>query len=345
MSLTKSVGDSAMKVLFVGGGAVAGLYGWRMQLAGILTGVVCRSNYPKVRDSGYRIESKRWGNDVFRPDRVFSSIEEAARDGHSYDYVVVSTKALPGLTSPADTIEPLIKTNDTSIVIMQNGIGVEDPFVSRFVNNPIISTVSFVDVKQPEHGFISHGVNSNLIIGLCTGPESKVAADLAASALDKLNTAWGKADVPCIKAEDIQSYRWHKVVWNASFNPMSVISGGCTKNTMVAHPYFRKLILDVMEEVWDAAGKVCGRSFPPSGVFESAKAMFDHTVNAPTDVHPSMLLDYINNRPMEHEVILKNTISKAKACGASVPRLETIYGHILMLEQQKQKNNASVNGK
>ncbi|KAJ1677433.1 hypothetical protein EV182_006190, partial [Spiromyces aspiralis] len=322
-----------------GGGAIAGLYGWRLQQAGVLTSVVCRSNYQAVRDSGYKVSSDKWGTGVFKPEKVYRSITEAVEDGDESDYVVLSTKAYPNIEDGSSLIAPVVKNRACSIVLMQNGVGIEDPYQKRFPNNPIISAVMFVDVTQPEHGVIEHGLHSENVFGLFPAPPA--ASTNAVESLAQLASLWKRGDVPCTTTEDIQSYRWHKVVWNASFNPMSVISGGNAKNAMVSHPYYRELVLKVMEEVWGAAKAVCGPQFPPPGVPQSSKAMFDLTANNPREVYPSMLLDYQNGRRMEHEVILKNTIERAKEHGFEMPRVETIYGNLLMLEELMFKNRNS----
>ena len=55
---------------------------------------------------------------------------------------MVTTKSLPDVYSVPDIIAPAITKGKTTIVLIQNGLGVEDPIVERFPDNPIVSIVA-----------------------------------------------------------------------------------------------------------------------------------------------------------------------------------------------------------
>ena len=65
----------------------------------------------------------------------------------------MTTKALPDRTDDASLIAPLIGPK-TCIVLIQNGVGVEAPYRSRFPDNPIISAVTVVSAEQISPGTI-----------------------------------------------------------------------------------------------------------------------------------------------------------------------------------------------
>ena len=48
--------------------------------------------------------------------------------------------------------------------------------------------------------------------------------------------------------DDIQRERWLKLLWNASFNPVSAVAGR-TPRDLVAVPSSRNLVMDLMREV------------------------------------------------------------------------------------------------
>lgn len=60
--------------------------------------------------------------------------------GQHFDYVVCTHKAVDphGAIIPLD---PVVDENNTTIVVLQNGVGNEDPFRERFPSATIISGV------------------------------------------------------------------------------------------------------------------------------------------------------------------------------------------------------------
>lgn len=52
------------------------------------------------------------------------------------DYVVVSTKNIPEITRIENLIAPVVSP-ETSIVLIQNGLGIELPFLKKFPKNVI----------------------------------------------------------------------------------------------------------------------------------------------------------------------------------------------------------------
>lgn len=67
--------------------------------------------------------------------------------GETYDYVVLANKAI-GQSSHAEQIAPAVDEDKTTIVIMQNGVGNEDPFRKAFPKTTIISgVVRFISIR------------------------------------------------------------------------------------------------------------------------------------------------------------------------------------------------------
>ncbi|KAJ2317274.1 Oxidoreductase, partial [Coemansia sp. RSA 2681] len=141
-------------VLLFGSGALGSVFAWRLQSTGAVEiTAVCRSNYEAVRQHGFRIKSLAYGDHVYKPSRVVRSVEEAVGDaGSSYDYILVCTKALPNLGDNSGQIAAAVASGRTTIVLIQNGIGIEDPFLARYPDNEVLSVVAYIDVSQPEDG-------------------------------------------------------------------------------------------------------------------------------------------------------------------------------------------------
>lgn len=61
--------------------------------------------------------------------------------------------------SASEQIAPAVSEN-TTIVIIQNGVGVDIEFRKRFPKNPILSGVTWVSASQPSTGVVVVSVTS-----------------------------------------------------------------------------------------------------------------------------------------------------------------------------------------
>ncbi|PWA02565.1 hypothetical protein BB558_001298 [Smittium angustum] len=327
-----------LSFLVFGAGAVGSVFGWRIQVGGGNVSVVCRSNYEAVKKNGFTINSDQHGKNIFTPNNVYSSAKEAVANGEEYDYVLVCTKALPNIEDPTIVLKPIIKSNKTAIVLIQNGIGIEEPYIKAFPGNPVIPAAAFIDSKQLENGVIEQGNICDLTYGLYTDSilekdeEYKKRGELALKAFDK---ALISGSVGSTIEEHLQRSRWFKLIWNASFNPISVLSGQYSSSELLDNPGTCDLIKRAMNEVIKAGEAVTGgplhEKVPSSHIPEH---FVKFTRVRTTTVIPSMLQDYMSKRPMEHEVILRIPIEKAKAAGVEVPILETLYELLVMNEKK-----------
>ncbi|PVU95922.1 hypothetical protein BB561_001501 [Smittium simulii] len=323
---------ASRKYLVIGGGAVGSIFGWRMQEGGADVSVVCRSNYAAVKANGYNITSIKFGNHTFTPNQVYRSAQEAVSNGCIYDFILVCTKSLPNIEEPTIVVSPSITDKKTTIVLLQNGIGIETYFAKAFPENPILSCSVYIDVIQLAQGTIDHGSTSKLEYGLYETSASDKVRDQ--QALKEFESDILAGDIDSKIADNIQRTRWTKIVWNASFNPISVVSGGNNSRELLRNPLTNQLLRLTMTEVLVLGEAITGERVASCSNDEYITNTFDFTDNRPNPVTPSMLVDYINKRPMEHQVILKNPIDLAKKHNISVPILETIYTFLITLEEK-----------
>ncbi|KAJ2762052.1 hypothetical protein H4S06_000875 [Coemansia sp. BCRC 34490] len=333
--------EQNLKVLLVGAGALGSMFTWRLQTSGrVQVTAVCRSNYQAVKDKGFRIESVGFdGTHTYRPDRVVKTVEEAVATGETYDFVLVCTKALPNLGDNSEIIAPAVTNSaKTVIVLIQNGVGIEEPFRARYPKNPIASAVAYIDVNQPSDGVISHGGVMGLVMGLF--PESTsdaaaaaTAAEEATSALQELADLWNGSGVGCAVVDSIQPLRWLKLVWNASFNTVAVVSGGNDTHQMLANPECKALVRNLMAEVYRLGETVLGAPLPERLGMRSPDDFIEDAASKEHPVVPSMLMDFWAKRPLEHEVILGRPVRIARDLGVPVPYLEAVYALLVMVEK------------
>lgn len=86
-------------------------------------------------------------------------VKTPAEAGETFDYVVCAHKAINQSSVPKQ-LAAAIDESKTCIVLIQNGVGNEDPFRSAFPKSPILSCVVCVmDILfpvPPTHGLTCH---------------------------------------------------------------------------------------------------------------------------------------------------------------------------------------------
>jgi 2-dehydropantoate 2-reductase len=315
----------------------------------VLVSLVCRSNYKAIAKSGVALKTHSFGDYNFQPHAVYSSIKDAATSkqapAEGWDYVVVTTKALPDITDDSKDIEPLVRKapdGKTCIVLIQNGVGVEEPHRARFPNNPLVSAVTIISAEQISQGVIrqnrwtriSFGSYSDGLGGRTAGAkELQSRGDACVRQLIKLYTELGKLrDAEYYDEVALQHVRWHKICINASMNPSAVLSGGVGNADMAMNPELREHLQACMYEVFAAAPKILGVPFPeklarPELILKSTERN--------KGGKPSMLVDWEAGRPMELEVILGNPIRIARRHSVEMPRLQSMYALLKSAQAQK----------
>lgn len=340
-----------INILVVGAGAVGAFYASRLaQLPSVNVSVVCRSNYKAVAANGFSITSPKYGSYTFTPRHTFADPQAASKSLVTWDYILVSTKALPDVSDDSQILVGLVKEGYTAIVLVQNGLGVEDPYVKRFPGAPILSAVTIVSAAQTSPGVIAHNRWTRISIGpYLPGSTSSTASSLAeTTAIEtnrtfvKLLQAGGITDAEEYSHSKLQMVRWHKIAINASMNPSAVLAGGTTNNAMSTDPELYLHLKGVMEEVLSTAPKVLGTPLPKE--LATPEAILKSTQRNTSGSKPSMLLDWEQGKKMELEVILGNPIRIAREKGLEMPRLQTLYALLRKAQevrelQQKRVSN------
>ncbi|CAD6893307.1 unnamed protein product [Tilletia laevis] len=340
-------------VLIVGAGAVGCFYGSRLHepSRGVHVSLVCRSNYKAIAAGGVQMQTRNFGNYTFTPHRVFSSIDHAAAStdvsssssssSFRWDYIVVTTKALPDIVDDAAQIKPLVANGHSAIVLIQNGVGIERPHRVAYPNNPIISAVTVISAEQIAQGVIRQNRWMRIHLGafFSDGPNSarpsselETASQDAVQRLVEMLKTGGVSDASSHSSAELQLIRWHKLTINSAFNPSSVLSGGSTNSAMSLDPELRLHIRGIMLEIWETAPKILGQPF------DSHLAMPDKILTSTernTSGRPSMLVDWENGRPMELEVILGNPIRIAREHGIEMPRMQSLYALLKMAQRRR----------
>lgn len=302
---------TAKKIIVVGAGAIGAFYGSLLALAGAEVSVVCRSDYNHVKQHGFVINSQMLGCWNFIPSQV---LKQAADFDGTADYVLLCTKVIPGLDRVA-LIRPVVKP-DTAIVFIQNGVEIEQEMLDAFPDNEVISGLAFICCNRIKPGEIFHLAYGRLALGNLPGSVSRKTKYLS----ELVN----RSGIECNATETIITERWKKCVWNAPFNPLSVLSGGLpTLEILNSQEAF---VRNIMQEICSIA-EASGHKLPNDIV----NVNIENTYAMPP-YKTSMLLDYENGHVMETEVILGNALRAAKRTGIASPYLESVYALMKLRE-------------
>ncbi|MBF0463091.1 MAG: 2-dehydropantoate 2-reductase [Magnetococcales bacterium] len=302
-----------LRILVVGTGAIGGYYGAQLAKAGAQVTTVHRSDFAAVRDQGIHIDGLR-GSYHFRPAQVLRRV--ADYDGFP-DYILVCLKVL-GNIDTAEIIRPAVGPA-TTIVLLQNGVEIEEEVAKKFPHNELLSGLAFVCLSRTTPGHISHTCYGHLTIGRYPSGPSQAA--------ERLAETFEAAGTDCPVTETIAWERWKKLVWNAAFNPISVL-GQATTREILSHPATAQLVRRTMTEVCCIA---------TAAGYPLTDAIVQKNLDATQRIKPyktSMLLDYLSGRSMEVEAILGNAIQVAKRYQVAVPCLETVYALLSLFTQQ-----------
>lgn len=303
------------RILLFGAGGVGTVYLWLLSKTSSTT-AVCRSNYATAKRDGFTINSSIFGQNIhFRP-HVVRSCEEAAASAAPapFDYIVVSSKAIPGTVPPL--IAPAVTPGRTVLVLLQNGIGIESEYAAAFPQNPIVSTVLYFPATQRPPCVVTHGEIERLELGAF--PAS--APPTHAAAFAQLVT---DAGATALTHDDVQQVRWTKLLLNASWNPICALARSKDTAVLASSSSADAVVEAVMHEI-RAIAAAHGYAISDATVrFELGRARARIPLDA--GIEPSMLQDVLAGRRIEVEAIIGNAVRMARDKGVRCDRLELLY--------------------
>ena len=307
-----------MKILLVGPGAVGTYFCGRLAQHGAEIEVVVRSHSDLISRQGYQIESDRPEGDFhFTPARILASAAECSPD---IDAIVVALKILPEIDTVSLIAPAAGLPHHPPIVLIQNGVGIEEPIAAAFPDNEIISTIAYIGGTRPAPGVVRQRGSVRLRMGVFQGEND--------SFCKKLVDEFVNAKVDCTFSCDIRFDRWNKLLWNLAFNTVSVIGGNLTTAQMCDRGAIEALCRNLMLEC-AAVARAAGVALDESHV----NSQIEFTRNFPP-YKTSTLQDFEAKRPLECEAIIGNAVRIADKYGVDIPVMRSCYA--LLASRNKQ---------
>jgi 2-dehydropantoate 2-reductase len=293
------------KILVIGAGAIGSFYSAKLAQVGVEVSLWCRSDYDFIKKNGIKIESYT-GNFHFTPHKILKNLDENKEE---FDYILIATKVLPNIDI-CGLIKNILQPK-TKIILIQNGIHIEQNIAQNFPDNEIISALAFIAVSRKSAGVVYHQEYGKITIG--------TYGNKASNAVYFLENLWKNSGIEVGVSDKILLERWKKLVWNGAFNPLSVVLHNKNTEEILNNDLTLNLVKNIMKEICDLA-KADNCELPLD--------IIEKNIVATQKMKPyktSMLLDFEAGRKMEVEAILGNAIKFAQSKSILTPYLSTIY--------------------
>ena len=303
----------------IGTGAIGGYYGARLAQSGQEVHFLLRSDYEYVKANGLQVDSC---DGSFHLDNPW--VYDQTKQMPKCDVVLVCLKSINN--KKLQTLLPPLLKEDTLVVLIQNGIGVEQDVEQQFPGIQLAAGLAFICSAKTEPGHVNHQCYGQINLGNYSckdeGRVNQVIADFNAAGVTAGLVEYHEA-------------RWKKAVWNMPFNGMTVALKTQT-NLLLQHPATRQLIYEEMMEVIGAAQHLGVKNLDESFA-QKMLAMTD----AMTPYSPSMRLDYDFHRPMEIHYLYTRPIQIAREAGYAMPKLEMLEAELKFLDVTNSLNPAA----
>lgn len=300
-----------MRYGVIGTGAIGGYYGARLAQSGQEVHFLLHKDYDYVKEHGLQVDSC---NGSFHLDEPH--VYRQSGDMPQCDVVLVCLKSVNNHLL-RELLPPLLQPS-TLVVLIQNGIGVEQDVEQMFPGLRLAAGLAFICSAKTEPGRIDHQCYGQINLGnySCDDPAlvEQVVADF--------NAAGVKAGLV-----EYQEARWKKAVWNMPFNGMTVALNTQT-NLLLQHEATRQLIREQMLEVIGAAQHLGVKNIDASFAEKMIK-MTDEM----TPYSPSMKLDFDFHRPMEIHYLYTRPLQIAREAGFRMPKLEMLEAELRFLSK------------
>ena len=311
----------AQRVAVIGAGAVGTYYGARLAQAGHDVHFLMRRDYEAVRAEGLRCTSPMGDFALEAP-----SIARTAAEIGPADWVICALKST-SIGEAEALVGPCLGPH-TRILLLMNGLGLEERFAEWFGRERVFGGMAFTCVNRGRPGSVHHVAYGAVTVGHLLDDASEVERALA---------LWAPARVEFSGVASLRRARWEKLCWNIPFNGLCVAAGGVTTDVVVGDAALRAIARATMEEVVAAGNadlEARGEALRLDGA-AIVETMFRFT-DRMGPYRPSTMIDYVEGRPMEAPAIFAAPLARARELGVETPHLATLTA----LLQQYDRNQA-----
>jgi len=301
-----------MRIAVIGSGAVGCFYGARLVRAGHDVHFLMRRDYQAVRSGGLTVHSCEGD---FRLPSV--QCYRDSTDIGPVDLILCALKTT-ALGEAEGLLRPCVGPN-TRILVLMNGLGVEEQMARWFEARRILGGLAFVCCNRGEPGHVHHLDYGRVGIGHLLDDPAEV---------ERVAACFEQAGIETRRLDSLKQGRWEKLVWNIPFSTLSVTAGGVSTRYILDDAGLRELARRLMVETVQAGNALGCR-------IEAEPLITKMFANTETMGHyrTSMQIDYELKRPLEVESILGEPVRQAHQAGVDVPHMTMQYYLVRFLDR------------
>lgn len=322
-----------MRVCIVGAGAIGGLLGTRLAIAGQQVSVLARGdNLTAIRSNGLTLVEP---DGVVRVSPPVHASDDLAELGVQ-DLVFLALKAHQ-IGAIAEQLS-LLFDDGTVVIPLQNGVpwwffqkfpGTfeghrlhaldPDGTLERFIPaDRIVGSIAYPAAERDAPGVIRLVEGDRFPVGELDGERSPRVNEIA----EALTAAGFKSRV----LTDIRSHLWVKAWGNLAFNPISALTGGTLAEICRFAPT-RALAAQMMAEAATVAERLgLHLRLSIDQRIDGAEKVGEHKT--------SMLQDVEAGRALEIDPLIGSFVELGKLTETAMPATELVYSLVLLLDQR-----------
>jgi len=307
-------------IAIIGSGAIGSYYGGRLAEAGHDVSFLMRRDYSAVRQGGLKVTSPDGDFTLANP-KVAQSSEEIG----AVDWVICALKAT-SIEEAQELVRPCVSTN-TRILVLMNGLGLEERFAEWFGSKRIFCGLAFTCINRGVPGHVHHLAYGPVTLGHFQNDPNELESALA---------LWAQSKVQIDASPSLLHSRWEKLCWNIPFNGLSVTAGGITTDLIVGNPELRNMARSVMEEVIEAGNADLAAHSEDAKIDRIAviDRMFGLTDTMGV-YRTSTMIDFAEGKAMEVEAIFGEPLHRAQSLRVATPRLALLTALLRTLNSKR----------
>lgn len=301
-----------------GVGAVGGMYGAQLlaeknwqNLDYEVSFIARNETYEVLKNDGIKFHVKNDDDTIDRFDsedlKVYEGLDKVELSSDEYPVILfcVKSKDTKICAQNISDFAQAKKLKDYSVISIQNGVENEDILAEILGRDKAVGAYTNVLAEVISPGDYVRKGNYWLTLGELEGNNNLEIN--GRNRIEALAEIFSRANLIVKTSNDIRADLWEKLVWNAAFNPISVLYETDIRS-LLDNPRAREKIINVMKETRELAQKLNINVNPEIDLKHFKRTDAFNWQGFKT----SMLQDYLRNRPIELEQLLGVVVRLAK---------------------------------
>ncbi|MGA2157613.1 MAG: 2-dehydropantoate 2-reductase [Dehalococcoidia bacterium] len=294
------------RIAVIGSGALGTYYGARLAEPGHDVHFLMRRDYHAIRSGGLHVTSPE-GDLTLTHLNIYKSSTEIG----PVDWIICALKST-SIDEAQKLLAPCIDKN-TRILVLMNGLGLEERFAAWFGAKRIFGGMAFTCINRGEPGHTHHLAYGPITIGHFQDDKAELA-----KALD----LWSQSKVTIFQSSCLLQSRWEKLGWNIPFSGLAVAAGGITTDRIMEDAGLNSAARTLMAEVLSTGNADLEHHSQKTRIDQDVLMdLFFKSTSTMGAYKPSTMIDFVEGRAMEIEAIFGEPLRRAQSMDVLVPQL------------------------